>query len=300
MGEPLGPAQVDRHVRAGDVGDGHVERRQPVQQPGGEHHPCGPGGERGHREVADLVDQPLRYGRLLRLRGLRRRVRELQPVLRVRGAGGQRGQHGRHLVTQCALAGRVADGHRDHRDQRRLGQCLVVGEPPPQRARAHRKDDVVDRDPVGVLDRLDDVKVHAAECHPAVRRDRLVERGGRGPARRGRDDLAVAAVQAQDAADEAARGRRQGRQHAHHFIGETNGLHGPPCQPRSGEDGIDCYACNKVAERLGRGQVAAGRAEVEQDGEQFHAGGAVDRGVVDLGVDGGALLGQPGDQVDLP
>src|ERR1700745_235575 len=53
-------------------------------------------------------------------------------------------------------------------------------------------------------------------------------------------------------------------------------------------------------ERLGRGQLAAVRREVEQDGQQLGAGGPVDRGVVDLGVDGSAILGQPGDQVELP
>src|SRR3954471_10589283 len=54
-----GPAQVDLGVRAGDVRDGDVERRQPVQDAGGEHHPGRPGGQRGHGEVADLVDQAL-------------------------------------------------------------------------------------------------------------------------------------------------------------------------------------------------------------------------------------------------
>ena len=49
-----------------------------------------------------------------------------------------------------------------------------------------------------------------------------------------------------------------------------------------------------------RRQLAAGRGEIEQDGEELGAGRAVDRRMVDLGVDRGAPAGQPGDQVDLP
>src|SRR6201982_3257832 len=126
--------------------------------------------------------------------------------------------------------------------------------------------------------------------------------GGAGaPPGPGRDHGTVAAVQPEHAADQRIHRRGQGRQHLDELVGDQHRLHRAPGQPGGRLDGQDGQGRRGGGpERLGRGQLAAVRREVEQDGQQLGAGGPVDRGVVDLGVDGSAILGQPGDQVELP
>ncbi|HTT00206.1 MAG TPA: wax ester/triacylglycerol synthase domain-containing protein, partial [Streptosporangiaceae bacterium] len=136
---------------------------------------------------------------------------------------------------------------------------------------------------------------------PAVLGDRPVERRGRGPAGHGRDDLAVAVVQAEHAAQERADRRGQRGQDADQLVGDAHGLHRPPREPRGGDRGQRHRPGRPGgAERRAGRKLAPARAEVEQHGQQLGAGRAVDRRVVDLRVDGGAAAGQPGDQVDLP
>src|SRR5262249_30566002 len=77
VGQQLRTAQVYRHVRARNVRDADIERREPVQQPGGEYDPGGARGQCRRSEAADLVHQALRDRRLLRLRDLRRGVHDL-------------------------------------------------------------------------------------------------------------------------------------------------------------------------------------------------------------------------------
>ena len=133
-----------------------------------------------------------------------------------------------------------------------------------------------------------------------MRRDRLVERGGRRAARPGGDDPAVAAIQPEHAADEGVHGGRERRQHPDHLVGKAHGLDRPPGQPSRGQRGQRGGPGGGGRNGSARGQLAAVRRQVKQDGQQLGAGGAVNRGVVDLGVDRGALPGQAGDQVDLP
>ncbi len=115
-----------------------------MQQAGGEHDAGGPRGQGRRGEVADLVDQALRDRRLLGLGDFRRGVHDVQPPAGVTDVGGQLGQHGRHLVAQRPLAGRIAHRDRDHRDERLRRQRVVIDQPAPQGARAHRHHHVVD------------------------------------------------------------------------------------------------------------------------------------------------------------
>ncbi len=95
-------------------------------------------------------------------------------------------------------------------------------------------------------------------------------------------------------------GRQRG-QHPHQLVGEADGLHRPPGEPCSGERGQRGRAGRPDRrERLRCGDLAPVRGQVEQDRQQFGAGCAVDRRVMDLGVDRGPAPGEAGDQVDLP
>ena len=250
-----------------------VERRQPVQQAGGEHHPGGPRGQGGRREVADLVDQALRDDRLLGFRHLGRwRARSAAARPGRPTFVGSAASMAETLLPMRALAGRVADRDRDHRDERRVRQRTVIGKPAPQRAGAHGHHHVVDRDAEGVLHRLDGVQIDAAEREPAVRRDGLVERRRGRPAQRGRDDLAVAAVQPEHAADQRVHRRGEGRQDLNHLVGQAHGLDRPPGRLR-GRSGRQLGPARGLL-RAATARPAAARArpaQVEQDGQQLGA-----------------------------
>ncbi len=66
-----------------------------------------------------------------------------------------------------------------------LGKLPALDQVVPQRAGAHREDDVVDLHPEGVLDRLGLVQREAGERDRAVRADRVVPRCARGGERDG-------------------------------------------------------------------------------------------------------------------
>jgi hypothetical protein len=87
--------------------------------------------------------------------------------------------HQQDTVSERTLLLLGANRHRDLRDQRLVGQLLMRGQPAADGAGADRDDDVVDREPVDVLDFPDVLQGELGKREPAVGGDPSVERRAR-------------------------------------------------------------------------------------------------------------------------
>ena len=216
-----------------------VERRQPVQQAGGEHDPGGARGQGRGSEIADLVDQPLRDRRLLRLGDLRGGVHDLQPLDR----GRRRAWAARRASrTPCCRArpgspdrGSTPGSSRPaaRRAARRGRRASAAARP-----RTSPCTTSLTETPKAFFTAL---TWSSATLRKATRRCGVIGLlNGVAGARPGTVGItaAVAAAEPEHAADERRRppGARVGSS-AHELVGHPDRLHRPPGQPRRGERG---------------------------------------------------------------
>ena len=180
-----------------------------------------------------------------------------------------------------------------------------------ERAGAHGQDHVVDGGAGGVLQPFDVVEADGGESHAPAPGQRHVERGaggGEGESglsgrfRRGlaRPSLGIQPLVGPDPDPAHVEYPVTG---AHHVLGDLEGPHGPGHRRLAHQ--LEA-ARDVLVDRSGRiGDVGGsgrrrGRLEVEEHREQRGAGHPVHGGMVHLGDDGDALVGQALDDPHLP
>ena len=171
---------------------------------------AGAGGDGPGRRQLPPVGQHLAAERVvLLLRALHHVVNRPEPLDRVVDLHRQRGEEVRHAVGEHGLPGR-AGADRHARDQRPVGERVVLEQPAAERAGGEREDDVVDGDVERVLHRLDVVERKRRRDERAASSERPVERQvGCGERRRGRHRAGASA--AGDVADALVGAAQQAR-----------------------------------------------------------------------------------------
>ena len=222
----------------------------------------------------------------------------------MRGAGRARWWRGRRTSPTRGSGGVVlgagAHADRHHRDQRFVGQAIVLRQVAAQRARAQRHDDVVERAPDGVAHALGVGQRHRRVGEAAVGADGRVPRRARRRRHRQRRwmvDLVVRSAQtaAHEVADRA--GDRLGEQVGHHPQAAVARRRGQLAQGPHGE-ADELLRAPEVLDHRSFEQLAIGRnglgmprnrlgvrallVQVEEGGEHHRSRRSVDRGVVDL------------------
>src|ERR1022692_1319528 len=217
--------------------------------------------------------------------------------------------HEQDAVAEGPLLLRAAYRDRDLRDQGFVAQLVMLQQPAADGAGADGNDDIVDGDPVHVLDIFDSIKRQPSENNASVRRYSPVERGmwgsrelattdDRAPAQRGLEPPAGRAHEArtrEDAEDadllEMWERGRQGAEQAQRVLGNADQAAGEHLELRwhvmeAGKDG------------LGSGPYF--RREVQERPQDLRAGEAVDHRVVHLGHQRNAPVLEAVDEIDLP
>jgi hypothetical protein len=145
---------------------------------------------------------------------------------------------------------------------------------PAHRVRAHREDDIVDREPGGVLDLANVIEIDLGERHmPGPGEGRVVRatRGGEGAGRRRGLRLAIVA-------NETQRRPRRSRQDR-----RSRGRFPQQLSHRAGSDRQWCGQRGGLPRRIGRRDRPWLGLEIQERRRELGAGDAVHGGVVHLG-----------------
>ena len=266
--------EVQRHLRTRHVGDDGVEDRLArAQQAGGG---CGAESQRGHlgRQAVGPVRQQARTHRVHVGLGVHGRlVHQPQALQRIGNVGAQGDAHHRDHVAAGAPVGVGAHIHGRAGHQAALGQFALRLQVAAHRARDDREHHVVHRralDAVLHRDHFTQVEIHRAEH--AMRRDAVVEARVLLLAERTEALFALALAhplpRRQRLADHL--------QHAERLADQPAGD-----AAQHLDVGVDRGRCG-LAPVLPAPGRRRHRLEIVQRAHELHAGGAVDRRVVDL------------------
>ena len=290
--------QIQRELRAGDVGDDEVEVALTGLQARGL-------AEDRRRGETREVGQDLCPDGLAGVLEILHRVADLcQALGRILDTHGQRRPHRRDLIALhaglvlCpATLGVRANGYGDHRLQHEpLGVVALPAQVAPEREADRRKHDVVERAPERVLDRLELRELRVQERVAPVRADVDVERARR---RRRANPRQGARADVPDALDQLggdlARRPQQRARAAAHLGRNRRALH-----QRLAEQ------LRRPGQRLGRprhrwcGRTGGFGRGVEQDGRDVHPGDPVHERVMGLGDQREPATGHALHEPDLP